>query len=66
MSPRMAILLFTKSSIVACAIVKSSNQNHVEYLTGFELEKEYPRVFIEDQVLKSRMGAKLVCQRSMK
>jgi hypothetical protein len=52
--------------MVAYAIVKSSNQNHVEYLTGFELEKEYPRVFIEDQVLKSRMGAELVCQRSMK
>jgi hypothetical protein len=47
MSPRMAILFFTKSSIVACAPLKSSNQNHIECLTGFELEKEYSQVFVE-------------------
>jgi len=62
----MAILFFTKSSIVACAPLKSSNQNHIEYLTGFESEKEYSQVFVEHQILKSRTGAKLVCQRSMK
>jgi hypothetical protein len=47
MSPRTAILLFTKSSTVACAPLKSSDQNHIEYLTGFELEKEYSPVFVE-------------------
>jgi hypothetical protein len=66
MSPRMAILFFTKSSIVACAPLKSSNQNHIEYLTGFELEKDYSQGFIENLSSKSRMGAKLVCRRPMK
>jgi hypothetical protein len=48
MSPRLAILFFTKPSIVACAPLKSSDQNHIEYLTGFELEKDYSRGFIEN------------------
>jgi hypothetical protein len=48
MSPRLAILFFTKPSIVACAPLKSSNQNHIEYLTGFELEKDYSQGFIEN------------------
>jgi hypothetical protein len=52
MSPRMAILFFTKSSIIACAPLKPSNQNHIKYLTGFELEKEYLQIFFEHQIVK--------------
>jgi hypothetical protein len=48
MSPRLAILFFTKPSIVACAPLKTSDQNHIEYLTGFELEKDYSQGFIEN------------------
>jgi hypothetical protein len=52
MSPRMAILFLTKSSILACAPLKPSNQNHIKYLTGFELEKEYSQIFFEHHIVK--------------